>query len=57
LNFFFFFLSLALLLAPFFVFVEVLFMLGYRPKLAKMINDNAVRDIKKWKDSLAKKAK
>jgi len=29
-------------------------MFGYRPALAKKINENAVRDINKWKASLKK---
>jgi len=47
----------ALVLAPFFVFCETLFMFGYRPALAKSIDEKAALDIAKWKESQSKKAK
>ncbi|KAG0647924.1 putative endoplasmic reticulum membrane [Hyphodiscus hymeniophilus] len=37
----------ALVLAPFFVFMEVLFMFGYRPELHKRVNDAVEKEIKK----------
>lgn len=44
----------ALVLAPLFVWLEVLFMLGYKPDLAKKIDEDAKRRIKKWRESKAK---
>ena len=37
----------ALVLAPFFVFMELLFMFGYRPELQKRVNDAVEKEIKK----------
>ena len=37
----------ALVLAPFFVFMEVLFKFGYRPELQKRVNDAVEKEIKK----------
>jgi uncharacterized membrane protein YGL010W len=39
----------ALLLAPIFVWLEILFKLGYRPQLHKQIVENAQKDIDAWK--------
>jgi uncharacterized membrane protein YGL010W len=39
----------ALVLAPFFVFMELLFKFGYRPELQKRVNDAVVKEIKKFK--------
>jgi len=39
----------ALVLAPFFVFMELLFMFGYRPELQKRVNDAVEKEIKKIK--------
>ncbi|RDL38325.1 Uncharacterized protein BP5553_02665 [Venustampulla echinocandica] len=39
----------ALVLAPFFVFMEFLFMLGYRPELQKRVNEGVDKEIKKFK--------
>lgn len=39
----------ALVLAPFFVFMELLFMLGYRPELQKRVNVAVEKAIKKFK--------
>eukprot|EP01089_Gocevia_fonbrunei_P012714 TRINITY_DN3082_c0_g1_i1.p1 TRINITY_DN3082_c0_g1~~TRINITY_DN3082_c0_g1_i1.p1 ORF type:complete len:193 (+),score=20.98 TRINITY_DN3082_c0_g1_i1:84-662(+) len=38
----------ALVLAPFFVWLELLFMLGYRKDLAHRIDKQAVKDIQRW---------
>ncbi|KAI1006290.1 hypothetical protein K3495_g1935 [Podosphaera aphanis] len=46
----------ALVLAPFFVFMEILFSLGYRPELQKRVNAAIKKEIKKFKDTKAKKA-
>jgi len=43
----------ALVLAPFFVFMELLFMFGYRPELHKRVNDAVVKEIKKVKAAKA----
>lgn len=40
----------ALLLAPFFVFFEILFALGYRPELKKRIEKGVEEDIRKFKE-------
>jgi uncharacterized membrane protein YGL010W len=45
----------AFLLAPFFVFYEVLFKLGYRPALAKEIHAASQANIDAWKKSSTKK--
>jgi uncharacterized membrane protein YGL010W len=37
------------LLAPLFVFVEVMFALGYRPTLRKRINDKVKASIQTWR--------
>jgi uncharacterized membrane protein YGL010W len=48
----------ALFLAPFFVWLEVLFMFGYRPELKARLDSAIQKDISKFKeDSAAKKAK
>lgn len=39
----------ALVLAPFFVFMELLFIFGYRPELQKRVNDAVEKEIKKVK--------
>ncbi|EGD76914.1 hypothetical protein PTSG_12698 [Salpingoeca rosetta] len=41
-------------LAPYFVFLEIMFLFGYRPELAKRIYNNAERDIKQWRASQKK---
>lgn len=40
----------ALVLAPFFVFMETLFFFGYRPELRKRVNENVEKEIKKFQD-------
>ena len=45
----------AFLLAPFFVFLEVLFHLGYRPELKKAMEAEAQQNIDAWKRSNSKK--
>jgi uncharacterized membrane protein YGL010W len=45
----------ALFLAPFFVFMELLFMCGYRPELQKRVEEAVDKEIKKFKGE--KKAK
>jgi uncharacterized membrane protein YGL010W len=37
----------ALVLAPFFVFMEALFYFGYRPELQKRVNEAVEKEIKK----------
>lgn len=39
----------ALVLAPFFVFMEILFTLGYRPELQKRVEESVEKEIKKFK--------
>jgi uncharacterized membrane protein YGL010W len=39
----------ALVLAPFFVFMEILFKFGYRPELQKRVNDAVEKETKKVK--------
>jgi uncharacterized membrane protein YGL010W len=39
----------ALVLAPFFVFMELLFAFGYRPELQKRVNDAVEKELKKFK--------
>lgn len=46
-------LAQALVLAPFFVFMEGLFMLGYRPELQARVNVEVEKEIKKFKASKA----
>ncbi|KAI9347783.1 DUF962 domain protein [Zopfochytrium polystomum] len=46
----------AVVLAPFFVFLEVLFSLGYRPQLAKDFEKVTVERIKAWKAASSVKA-
>jgi len=41
----------ALVLAPFFVFMEALFHFGYRPELQKRVNENVEKEIAKFKAS------
>ena len=41
----------ALVLAPFFVFMEALFKLGYRPELQKRVNDAVDKEVKKFKSA------
>lgn len=43
----------AFVLAPFFVFMEGLFMLGYRPELQKRVNTEVEKEVKKFKASKA----
>lgn len=45
----------ALVLAPFFVFMEVLFKFGYRPELQKRVNEAVEKEIKKFNDHKANK--
>ena len=48
----------ALVLAPFFVFMEVLFAFGYRPELHKRVDDAVEKEIAKFKsDKLNGKVK
>jgi uncharacterized membrane protein YGL010W len=42
-------LTQALVLAPFFVFMELLFKFGYRPELQKRVNEAADKEIKKFR--------
>lgn len=46
----------SLVLAPFFVFMEVLFKFGYRPELQKRVEVAVANEIKKFKDENAAKA-
>jgi uncharacterized membrane protein YGL010W len=39
----------AVVLAPFFVFMEILFKFGYRPELQKRVNEAVEKEIKKFK--------
>ena len=41
----------AFVLAPFFVFIEGLFMLGYRPELQRRVNQKVIQEVKKYKAS------
>ncbi len=43
----------ALVLAPFFVFMEALFYFGYRPELQKRVNEAVEKEIKKVKEAKA----
>ena len=43
----------AMVLAPFFVFMEFLFMLGYRPELQKRVSAEVEKEVKKFKASQA----
>ena len=43
----------AFVLAPFFVFMELLFMFGYRPELQKRVSNAVGKEIKKVKASKA----
>jgi len=43
----------ALVLAPFFVFMEMLFYFGYRPELQKRVNEAVEKEIKKFKGEKA----
>lgn len=47
----------ALLLAPLFVWIEFLFMCGYRPKLRKRLDEKAVKAIAEWKKASTTKLK
>ncbi|RKF82969.1 putative endoplasmic reticulum membrane protein [Golovinomyces cichoracearum] len=47
----------ALVLAPFFVFMEILFRLGYRPELQKRINTAVEKEIRKFKITKAAQSK
>jgi uncharacterized membrane protein YGL010W len=49
--------NVALLLAPFFVFMEVLFALGYRPKLQESLEKETLKSISEWKAMKAKSGK
>lgn len=39
----------AAVLAPFFVFIEVLFKFGYRPELQKRVNEAVEKEVKKFR--------
>jgi uncharacterized membrane protein YGL010W len=41
----------AFVLAPFFVFIEGLFMLGYRPELQRRVNQKVIEEVKKFRAS------
>jgi uncharacterized membrane protein YGL010W len=43
----------ALVLAPFFVFMEVLFMFGYRPELQKRVSEAVEKEVKKFRSQKA----
>jgi len=43
----------ALVLAPFFVFMETLFFFGYRPELRKRVNESVEKEIQKFQDQKA----
>ena len=43
----------AFVLAPFFVFMEALFMLGYRPELQKRVKVEVEKEVKKFRASKA----
>ena len=45
----------ALVLAPFFVFMEGLFKLGYRPELQKRVNAEVEKEVKRVKAAKAAK--
>ena len=45
----------SLVLAPLFVWLELLFSLGYNPKMAKKIDADAKKAIAEWKKSTASK--
>lgn len=45
----------ALVLAPFFVFMEILFRLGYRPELQKRVNIAVQKEIQKFMKKTEKK--
>ena len=47
----------ALTLAPLFVWLELLFVLGYKPAMAKKIDTDAKASIAAWRAGKAKKAK
>ncbi|KIW00985.1 hypothetical protein, variant [Verruconis gallopava] len=46
----------ALFLAPFFVWMEILFMLGYRPELKKRLDKAVEAEIRKWQTEVSGKA-
>jgi len=46
----------ALFLAPFFVWLEFLFAMGYRPELKARLNEAVAKDIKKLQDDKVKKS-
>jgi len=46
----------ALFLAPLFVWLELLFALGYRPELRSRVEKMVLQDITKYRESLAQKA-
>ena len=46
----------AFVLAPFFVFMELLFMFGYRPELQKRVNEAVEKEVKKVRAEKAAKA-
>lgn len=46
----------AFVLAPFFVFMEGLFMLGYRPELQKRVNSEVEKEVKKFRAAKDAKA-
>jgi uncharacterized membrane protein YGL010W len=43
----------ALVLAPFFVFMEMLFFFGYRPELQKRVNEGVSKEILKFRTAKA----
>ena len=47
----------ALTLAPLFVWLELLFSLGYNPKMAKKIDQDAKKAIAEWRNSTGAGAK
>ena len=49
--------DVAFLLAPFFVFLEVLFYFGYRPALQSRFRARVAIEVKKYRDEQAEKVK
>lgn len=48
-------LTQALVLAPFFVFMEALFKFGYRPELQKRVNEGVTKELKRYRAEKAAK--
>jgi len=44
----------ALLLEPFFIWFEILFLFGFKPELAKKLNQKAEKAIFEWKNEKTK---